>query len=124
LVTPLREGMNLFAKEYCAACAAGAANLDERGALVLSEFAGAAAQLASGALLVNPYDAKATARTLLRALRLKAPERSARMRKLRNEVRRHDIFWWAESFLAAALDEHPGYPEHPELPYPLEPSLP
>jgi trehalose 6-phosphate synthase/phosphatase len=128
LVTPLREGMNLFAKEYCAACAACAANLGERGALVLSEFAGAAAQLGSGAmgaggaLLVNPYDTKATARTLLRALRLKAPERSARMRKLRNEVRRHDIFWWAESFLAAALDEH--HPENPEIPYTLEPSLP
>jgi trehalose 6-phosphate synthase/phosphatase len=120
-VTPLREGMNLFAKEYCAACAA---NPDERGALVLSEFAGAAAQLgagAMGALLVNPHDAKATARTLLRALRLKAPERSARMRKLRNEVRRHDIYWWAESFLAAALDEHP---ENTGLLYPLEPSRP
>jgi trehalose 6-phosphate synthase len=105
LVTPLREGMSLFAKEYCAA------NLDESGALVLSEFAGAAAQLGAGgmggggALLVNPHDARATARTLLRALRLPAPERSARMRRLRNEIRRHDIFWWAESFLAAALDE-------------------
>jgi trehalose 6-phosphate synthase len=115
-VTPLREGMNLFAKEYCAV------NLDERGALVLSEFAGAAAQLGSGAmgamgaLLVNPHDTRATARTLLRALRLKAPERSARMRKLRNEVRRHDIFWWAASFLAAALGE--------TLPEILEPSLP
>jgi trehalose 6-phosphate synthase len=120
-VTPLREGMNLFAKEYCAA------NVDERGALVLSEFAGAAAQLAHGALLVNPYDARSTARTLLRALRLKAPERSARMRRLRNEVRRHDVYWWAESFLAAALDEHPEYSEHSEhteLLYPLEPSRP
>ncbi|HEX3130360.1 MAG TPA: trehalose-6-phosphate synthase [Thermoanaerobaculia bacterium] len=109
-VTPLREGMNLFAKEYCAA------NLDERGALVLSEFAGASAQLSSGALLVNPYDARATARTLLRALRLQAPERNARMRKLRNEVRRHDIYWWAESFLAAALDEAPAEILEPVLP--------
>jgi trehalose 6-phosphate synthase len=112
LVTPLREGMNLFAKEYCAA------NLDERGALVLSEFAGAAAQLAPGALLVNPHDTRATARTLRLALRLTEPERSARMRRLRNEVRRHDIFWWAESFLAAALDE-------PEISLEaLEPGLP
>ena len=118
-VTPLREGMNLLAKEYCAACAA---EPDERGALVLSEFAGAADQLGSaGALLVNPHDAKATARTLLRALRMKAPERAARMRRLRNEVRRHDIFWWAESFLAAALDEPL---DQPEPLYPLEPRLP
>jgi alpha,alpha-trehalose-phosphate synthase [UDP-forming] len=114
-VTPLREGMNLFAKEYCAA------NVDERGALVLSEFAGAAAQLAPEALLVNPHDTRTTARILLRALRLKAPERSERMHRLRNEVRRHDVFWWAESFLAAALDEHS---ETPEPLYPLEPSLP
>ncbi|MES1245647.1 MAG: trehalose-6-phosphate synthase [Acidobacteriota bacterium] len=110
-VTPLREGMGLFAKEYCAACAA---NVDDRGALVLSEFAGAAAQLAPEALLVNPHDTRATARTLLRALRLPAPERSTRLRGLRNEVRRHDVFWWAESFLAAALEE-------PEA---LEPGLP
>jgi trehalose 6-phosphate synthase/phosphatase len=114
-VTPLREGMSLFAKEYCAA------NVDERGALVLSEFAGAAAQMAPEALLVNPHDTRTTARMLLRALRLKAPERSARMRRLRNEVRRHDVFWWAESFLAAALDEHS---ETTEPLYPLEPSLP
>lgn len=109
-VTPLREGMSLFAKEYCAA------NVDERGALVLSEFAGAAAQLGPGALLVNPYDTRATARTLLRALRLQAPERSDRLRKLRNEVRRHDVFWWAESFLAAALDETPAEILEPGLP--------
>lgn len=102
LVTPLREGMNLVAKEYCAA------RSDERGALVLSEFAGAAAQLSSGALLVNPHNPAATARTLRRALRMQEPERASRMRSLRAEVRRHDIFWWADSFLHAALDEHPG----------------
>lgn len=101
LITPLREGMNLVAKEYCAA------RTDEQGALVLSEFAGAAGQLAPGALLVNPYDATSTARTLFRALRMKEGERSQRMRSLRAEVRRHDIFWWAESFLAQALDERP-----------------
>jgi trehalose 6-phosphate synthase len=95
LVTPLRAGMNLQAKEYCAA------NLDERGALVLSEFAGAAPQLATGALLVNPFDVQATARALTRALRMKREERGARMRRMRREVARHDVFWWADSFLAA-----------------------
>ena len=97
LVTPLKAGMNLVAKELCAA------HLDGRAALVLSEFAGAAAQLADGALLVNPYDARATARTLVRALRLPPEERAARMRKLRDRVRREDISWWTESFLEAAL---------------------
>lgn len=101
LITPLREGMNLVAKEYCAARTA------EPGVLVLSEFAGAAGQLAAGALLVNPHDTTATARTLNRALRLSEAERGRRMRSLRDEVRRHDIFWWAESFLARALGEGP-----------------
>lgn len=101
LVTPLREGMSLVAKEYCAA------RVDEQGALVLSEFAGAAVQLAPGALLVNPHDAAATARTLHRALRMTEGERGRRMRSLRDEVRRHDLFWWAETFLARALDEGP-----------------
>lgn len=101
LITPLREGMNLVAKEYCAA------RVDEQGVLVLSEFAGAAAQLAPAALMVNPHNAAATARTLHRALRMAEGECSRRMRSLRDEVRRHDIFWWAESFLARALDEGP-----------------
>lgn len=100
-VTPLRAGMELVAKEYCAARSGGG------GALVLSEFAGAAAQLANGALLVNPYNVEATARALYRALRMKAAERMARMDALRAEVRRHDVFWWADGFLAAALRE-PG----------------
>jgi trehalose 6-phosphate synthase len=100
LLTPLREGMNLVAKEYCAA------DLDGRGVLVLSEFAGAAVQLgagALGALKVNPYDVQATARTLVRALGMGEEERRARMQSLRREVRRHDVHAWAESFLAAAL---------------------
>jgi len=103
LVTPLKAGMHLMAKEYCAA--------NPRGALVLSEFAGAAPQLAAGALTVNPFDTQAVARALRRALRMKDRERRSRMRRLREEVRTHDVFWWAESCLAAAsaerLDGHP-----------------
>ena len=104
LITPLREGMNLVAKEYCAA------RVDEQGVLVLSEFAGAAVQLGhlgQGALLVNPHNATSTARTLHKALRMASADRGRRMRSLREEVRRHDIFWWAESFLVKALDEGP-----------------
>lgn len=106
VVTPLRAGMELVAKEYCAA------RPDGGGVLVLSEFAGAAAQLSHGALLVNPYNVEATARALDRALRMKPAERAARMGALRAEVQRHDVFWWADDFLAAALrepqDETPG----------------
>jgi trehalose 6-phosphate synthase len=84
--------------------------VDGHGALVLSEFAGAAAQLAPGALLVNPHNAAATARALHRALRMPEAERGRRMKSLRDEVRRRDIFWWAESFLARALEEDPERP--------------
>jgi trehalose 6-phosphate synthase len=100
LVTPLKAGMELVAKEYCAAKHPG-----EEGVLVLSEFAGAAAQLGSGALLVNPYNIEATARALHRALRMKPAERASRMGTLRSEVQAHDVFWWSDSFLAAALRE-------------------
>jgi trehalose-6-phosphate synthase len=100
-VTPLKAGMELVAKEYCAAKPAG------DGVLVLSEFAGAAAQLGCGALIVNPYNREATARVLHRALRMKPTERAARMSALRSEVQAHDVFWWSDSFLAAALRE-PG----------------
>jgi trehalose-6-phosphate synthase len=93
LVMPLRAGMALAAKEYCAA------DLDERGALVLSEFAGAASQLAAGALLVNPHDAAGTARTLLAALRSAPEARRRRMRLLRAEVRAHDLSWWMGELL-------------------------
>jgi trehalose 6-phosphate synthase/phosphatase len=99
LVTPLKAGMELVAKEYCAAKPPG------EGVLVLSEFAGAAAQLGHGALLVNPYNVEATARGLHRALRMKPAERAARMGALRSEVQAHDVFWWSDSFLAAALRE-------------------
>jgi trehalose 6-phosphate synthase len=94
--------MNLVAKEFCAA------NVDELGVLVLSEFAGAAAQLAAGALTVNPHNTAATARTLIRALAMRPEERTARMRSLRQEVRRHDVHRWVDSFLAAALPMETG----------------
>ncbi len=99
VVTPLRAGMHLMAKEHCAA------KVDGRGALVLSELAGAAPQLATGALLVNPFDTQGVARALRQALRMKDRERALRMRRLREEVRTHDVFWWADSCLATALAE-------------------
>jgi trehalose 6-phosphate synthase/phosphatase len=92
-VTPVRDGMNLVAKEYCAA------RVDERGALVLSEFAGAAAELRE-ALLVNPYDVDATAAALRRGLEMSPVEQQARMTALRVTVAGGDVHVWAERFLA------------------------
>jgi trehalose 6-phosphate synthase/phosphatase len=92
LVTPLRDGMNLVAKEFVAA------RTDGDGVLVLSEFAGAAAEL-SEALLVNPYDLEATAAALARALAMEPEERRARMAALRARVTGFDVHRWARSFV-------------------------
>ena len=97
LVTPLRDGMNLVAKEYCAC------NNSEDGVLVLSEFAGAAAQLQRSAYLVNPYDMEGIARALHRALHWERDERREHMSRLRDQVRRNNIFWWVDSFLQAGI---------------------
>ena len=96
LITPLNDGMNLVAKEYCAAC------INNRGILILSEFAGAARQLRKGALLVNPYDTEETADTIWRAYTMPVEERKGRMKKLRNQVRSKDVHHWVRTFLRAA----------------------
>jgi trehalose 6-phosphate synthase/phosphatase len=95
LITPLKDGMNLVAKEYCA-CSL------EDGVLILSEFAGAAAQLQQGALLVNPYDVAGVAGAIARAWAMSSAERQTRMRAMRRAIRAQDIFWWEDSFLSAA----------------------
>jgi alpha,alpha-trehalose-phosphate synthase [UDP-forming] len=97
LVTPLKDGMNLVAKEYCASHA------DEQGALVLSEFAGAASQLQKGAFLVNPFDVEGVAGAIERALNLSPEEQRSRMRRLRRSVKEYDIFRWVDNFLDAAI---------------------
>jgi trehalose 6-phosphate synthase len=97
LVTPLKDGMNLVAKEYCAC------SIEEDCALILSEFAGAAVELQRGALLVNPYDVEGVADAIYRAYTMTDAERRARMRRLRRAIREHDIFWWVDSFLRAVI---------------------
>ena len=97
LVTPLKDGMNLVAKEYCAC------SIEEDCALILSEFAGAAAQLGRGALLVNPYDVEGVADAIHRAYHMGEAERQARMRRMRRSIREYDVFWWVDSFLQAAI---------------------
>jgi alpha,alpha-trehalose-phosphate synthase [UDP-forming] len=94
LVTPLRDGMNLVAKEYVAT------RTDNTGVLVLSEFAGAAQELRR-ALLVNPRDLEGTAAAIQAALSLPKDDARQRMSILRMVVRRHDVHDWAESFLEA-----------------------
>ncbi|MHB1512534.1 MAG: alpha,alpha-trehalose-phosphate synthase (UDP-forming) [Acidiferrobacter sp.] len=97
LITPLKDGMNLVAKEFCAATPAN------NGVLILSEFAGAAAQLQKGALLVNPYNVEEVAEAIQRAIVMGPGERRARMHKLKRFVRQYDIFWWVDAFLRAAI---------------------
>jgi trehalose 6-phosphate synthase len=92
LITPLKDGMNLVAKEYCAA------RVNNDGVLILSEFAGAAFQLHRGALLVNPYHTRAVAEAIRQAYEMPTTEQRRRMRKLRAQIRRENIFRWRDSF--------------------------
>jgi trehalose 6-phosphate synthase/phosphatase len=100
LVTPLKDGMNLISKEYCAS------NISETGVLILSEFAGSAAQLRRGALLVNPHDVTGTADAIYRAFVMPMQERRARARQLRRIVARTNVHWWTQSFLDAAVNRN------------------
>jgi len=94
-VTPLRDGMNLVAKEYVAS-----QDPDDPGVLVLSRFAGAAAEL-DGALLVNPNDIEATARTLNAALTMSLADRRVRWDASMSALRRHDVTRWRTEFVSA-----------------------
>ncbi|MFC3898848.1 trehalose-6-phosphate synthase [Lentzea rhizosphaerae] len=94
VVTPVRDGMNLVCKEYVAC------RYDLGGALVLSEFAGAAAELTS-AFLVNPHDLDGVKNALQAALDIDPAEGRRRMRALRRQVLTHDVDRWARSFLEA-----------------------
>lgn len=96
LVTPLKDGMNLVAKEYCAS------NVENNGVLILSAFAGTAGQLGKHALLVNPYDREEVAYGIHRACHMSWTERQSRMRRLRMAIRTQDVFWWLDTFLGAS----------------------
>lgn len=99
LVTALRDGMNLVAKEYVAS------RSDNRGVLVLSEFAGAADEMGS-ALLINPHDIDGLKDAIVRAIDMPAAEQGRRMRALRKRVRDHDVEDWSREFLAALSTFH------------------
>lgn len=94
-ITPLRDGMNLVAKEYCTS------SIDNKGVLILSKFAGAADQLGKHSLLVNPYDIEKTADTIYQAFSMTQAERRRRMQLLRNQIKRNDVHRWLETFMTA-----------------------
>jgi trehalose 6-phosphate synthase len=104
LVTPLRDGMNLVAKEFVAA-----QNEENPGVLVLSEFAGAASEL-SGALIVNPHEIEGIAAALKRALEMPLAERRERHAPMLKYLLAHDVDHWAEEYLSALAEtrERPG----------------
>jgi trehalose 6-phosphate synthase len=97
LVTPLKDGMNLVAKEFCAC------SIENHGVLILSEFAGAAPQLQNGALLVNPFDIEGVADAIHQACTMDAASRQARMEKMRRSIQKHNIFHWVNAFLRAGI---------------------
>ena len=94
LVTPLRDGMNLVAKEYVTC------RYDEGGALVLSEFTGAAGEL-DRAFICNPHDIDGLKATIRHALDAEPAEKRRRMRAMRRRVADYDVQRWASGFLTA-----------------------
>jgi len=99
LISPLRDGMNLVAKEYVAA-----QDPLDPGVLILSQFAGAAEQLKE-ALIVNPYDTQALAGAIRIALEMPKVERQARHAVLLDKIRAEDIDWWRQRYLDALTGE-------------------
>ncbi|MEO8907744.1 MAG: trehalose-6-phosphate synthase [Microbacteriaceae bacterium] len=104
LVTALRDGMNLVAKEYVAS------RVDEGGVLILSEFTGASDELRQ-ALLINPHDIEGMKDAMLRAIEMPARDRTRRMRALRKRVLTFDVQRWSSTFLEALTrSDHDDYP--------------
>jgi len=109
MVTSLHDGMNLVAKEYVAS------RDDEHGTLILSTFAGAAHEL-SDALMINPYDISQLAETIHRALEMSEEEQCTRMRRMRHNVREHNVYRWAAHLLSDLTEIRIELPERVETP--------
>jgi trehalose 6-phosphate synthase len=115
LVTPLRDGMNLVAKEYVAC------RHDETGTLVLSEFTGAADEL-TGAFIVNPHDIEGLKHAIVQAATISPAEARRRMRSMRRRLFENDVNHWADTFLRA-LEQTPARGERTQ-PTPDSPLIP
>lgn len=100
LITPLKDGMNLVAKEYCVS------NIDKDGVLILSEFAGVKYQFKDDALLVNPFDEVSFVNTIKKALSMNNEEKKKRMENMQKNVKEFDIYWWVDSFLKIGSDKN------------------
>jgi alpha,alpha-trehalose-phosphate synthase [UDP-forming] len=109
MVTSLHDGMNLVAKEFVAS------REDERGALILSTFAGAAHEL-TDALLVNPYDVSQMAERIHQALEMPEGEQEVRMERMRRNVREHNVYRWAAHLLSDLTEIRIETPERVEVP--------
>jgi len=94
LITPIRDGMNLVAKEFVAS------RQDERGVLILSEMAGAVQELPQ-ALVINPPDTQEVAAAIGQALAMPGGEQQTRLQTMREHLRQHDVFRWTDNFLRA-----------------------
>jgi trehalose-6-phosphate synthase len=114
LVTSLHDGMNLVAKEFVAS------RVDEDGVLILSQFTGASREL-HDALLVNPYDIDQMAEAIRRALEMPSEERHARMRRMRTEVREHNVYRWAAELISELSEIRLDTPEMAETHEPANP---
>src|SRR5213592_112489 len=101
LITSLKDGMNLVAKEFCAA------QVDERGVVIISAVAGATAELQHGALVVNPNDLEGIAEAIHRACDMPVEKKRSRMKLLRDIVRTYNVQGWAESFFSTAMIADP-----------------
>jgi trehalose 6-phosphate synthase len=97
LITSLHDGMNLVAKEFVSA------REDEKGVLILSQFAGASRELRD-ALIVNPYNGEQTADAIYTALRMKKSEQTKRMRRMRDIVKGYNIYRWSAELLRTMID--------------------
>ena len=118
LVTPLRDGMNLVAKEFVAA-----QDAEDPGVLILSRFAGASVECQS-ALLVNPYDAEGVAAAIAQALSMPLDERVGRHNELVRVLTENDIKFWGERFIAALKAEDSGQPAKDDDDASLVPATP
>ena len=93
LITPLRDGMNLIAKEYVTAKGSG------NGVVILSEFTGAAEEFSKHSIMVNPYDVESIADSIDTALKMDTEEKKARIKALRRIVKENDVFKWSNNIL-------------------------